>query len=75
MKKLFAYIFTTIIIAALTIFFVDFLIAGPMNVSDTLRLLGNVSLVVGFTLMTIYGLSKIKNLLEPHVGIQAATIL
>jgi small-conductance mechanosensitive channel len=74
-KKLFAFVLATVIIAAITIFVVDFFIAGPMNVSDTLRLLGNISLVVGFTLMTIYGLSKIKNLLEPHVGIQASTIL
>jgi len=75
MKKLFAFILSTVLIAGLTIFFVDFFIAGPMNVSDTFKLLGNISLVVAFTLMTIYGLSKIRNLLEPHVGIQAATIL
>jgi small-conductance mechanosensitive channel len=75
MKKLFAFVIFTVVIAAVTILFVNFFIAGPMNLSDSLKLLGNVSLVVAFTLMALYGLVRIKLLLEPHVGIQAATIL
>lgn len=75
MKKLIAFVVSTVVIAAFTIFLVDFFVSGPMNLSQSLKLLGDVSLVVAFTLMAIYGLSRLKALLEPHVGIQAATIL
>jgi Small-conductance mechanosensitive channel len=75
MKKLFAFIVFTVVIAALTIFFVDFFTSGFMNVSTSFRQLGHISLVIAFTLMALYGLARIKNILEPHVGVQTATIL
>jgi small-conductance mechanosensitive channel len=75
MKRLIAFVIFTVLIAAVTIFFLDVFIAGSMNLSQSFRLLGDVSLVVAFTLMAIYGLSRIKILLEPHLGVQVATIL
>ena len=75
MKKLFAFIIFTMVIAAITILFVNFFITEPTGVSFSFRNLFNVSLVIAFMMMALYGLSRIKALLEPHVGIQAATIL
>ena len=74
-KKLIIFVISTVILAAITILVVDLFVAGPMNLSKSFSLLGHISVVIGFTLIAIYGLTRTKNLLEPHVGVQVATIL
>jgi small-conductance mechanosensitive channel len=75
MKKLFAFIIFTMVIAAITILFVGVFITEPTGAVFSFKNLCQVSLVIAFMMMALYGLSRIKALLEPHVGVQASTIL
>ena len=75
LKKLAALIIFIVILAASTILFFEFFVAGPTNLPTFFHRLADISLVFVFTLAAIFFLRRIKTLLTPRIGLQVATIL
>jgi small-conductance mechanosensitive channel len=75
LKKLAAFLVFIVILAASTILFFEFFVAGPTNLPTFFHRLADISLVFVFTLTAIFFLRRIKTLLTPRIGLQVATIL
>jgi small-conductance mechanosensitive channel len=74
LKRLAAFLIFIIILAGATIAFFEVFVAAPTNITGTLDQLVDISIVFFFAAIAIFFLSKVKKLLTPHVGLQAATI-
>ncbi len=75
LKKLAAFLIVILFLAVVTIVIFHFFIAEPTNLSIFLKQVGNISIILVFSLIVLYYLSHVKNLLSPHIGLQAATII
>jgi small-conductance mechanosensitive channel len=75
LRKLAGFVLTTVVLAGITIAFFELFVAGSINVTGSLELLGQLSIVFAFALIAIYILTYTKRLLTPHVGVQIATII
>lgn len=75
LKKLVAFVILTVVLAGITIAFFELFVAGPAkNLRGSLELLGTLSIVFAFALISIYLLTHFKRLLTPYIGLQTATI-
>jgi small-conductance mechanosensitive channel len=75
LKKLAAFIVFIIILAVSTLLVFEFFIAEPINLPTFLRQLAQITIIFTFWLTAIFLIARrVKPLLTPHVGIQAATI-
>jgi small-conductance mechanosensitive channel len=75
LKKLVAFVILTVVLAGITIAFFELFVAGPAkNLRGSLELLGTLSIVFAFALISIYLLTHVKRLLTPYIGLQTATI-
>ena|GEM_PF-684918 len=75
LKKLLAFIIVTVVLAAITVTIFEVFVAESVNLSASLHLLSDVSIVFAFTLIAVYFLTHIKRLLTPHIGLQIATLV
>ena len=74
LKRLATFLIFIIVIAIVTIAFFEFFVAAPINLPTFLERTGNICIIFGFTLIALYYLTRVKNLLAPHVGLQVATV-
>ncbi len=75
LKKLTAFIVFVVVLAAVTVTFFEVFIAAPTNLPNQFDLLGKISIVFAFALVSLYLLTHVKRLLTPHLGLQVATIV
>ncbi len=75
LKRLTASIILIIVLAAATLLFFEAFIAAPINLSNQLDLLVNISIVFGFATVVLYIFTNLKKLLTPYLGVQVATVL
>jgi small-conductance mechanosensitive channel len=74
LKRFAGFLILIVILAAATIGFFEFLV-GSTNPPPFLHSLAIISIVFFFTAITLFFLRRIKVLLTPYIGLQAATIL
>jgi small-conductance mechanosensitive channel len=74
LKKLVAFLFFIIIIAVATVLFFELFIAQPINLPTFIKQVGDIIIVLVFSVPVIFILNRIKLRLTPHLGLQAATI-
>jgi small-conductance mechanosensitive channel len=74
LKKLAAFLIFVAILAIATISVFELFIAGPTNLPILLDRLGDIIIVFAFALPIIFLLRRVKPLLTPRIGLQAATI-
>jgi small-conductance mechanosensitive channel len=74
LKRIAGFLILIVILAAATIGFFEFFV-GPTNPPPFLHSLAIISIIFFFTAITLFFLRRIKVLLTPYIGLQAATIL
>ncbi len=75
LKRLAAFMIVMIILAASTVALFEFLIVGPTNLPNFIEQIINVTIVFIFSAIGLFYLRRVKLLLTPRIGLQAATIL
>ena len=76
LKKLAAFVFFIAVLAISTLLVFELLVAEPVNLPMFLRQLGQIIIIFAFWSTAIFLiLRRLKPLLTPHLGLQAATIL
>jgi small-conductance mechanosensitive channel len=75
LRKAAVFLLLIVIIATATVLFFELFVAEPINLPALVRQVANIAIVFIFFLPVIYVLSQLKQLLTPHLGVQAATIL
>ena len=76
LKKLAAFLIIIVFLAAGTLVVFELFIVEPVNLPMFFRQLGQTIIVLAFWLTAIYLIARrVKPLLTPHIGLQAATIL
>lgn len=74
LRRLVAFLILIVFLAAITIGFFELFIS-PSNPPALLHSIAIISIVFIFAAITLFFLRRIKALLTPHIGLQAATIL
>jgi small-conductance mechanosensitive channel len=75
LKKLFAFLIFIVILALATVLVFGLFATGPINLPTVLKQLGDLIIVFIFGMVGLLALSRSKQLLTPHIGVQAATVL
>ncbi len=74
LKKLVAFLILIVILAISTLLLFELLVARPINLPTFLKELVQIAIVFTFALPAIFFLRRVKPLLTPRIGLQAATI-
>lgn len=74
LRKLAVFLIFIVALAAGTIVFFELFVAGPTNLPAFLDQLANISIIFIFTAVALFFLRRVKALLTPFIGLQAATI-
>jgi small-conductance mechanosensitive channel len=75
LKKIVAFLIFIVVLAIGTILVFELFVAGPTNLPMFLDRLGEIIIVFAFALPVLFLLRRVKSLLAPRVGLQAATML
>ena len=74
-RKLFFLLIFVVILALITVGIFELVIVGPTNLPTVIEQIGNLIILFTFSAIAFYFLRRVKDLLTPRAGLQAATII